>query len=47
MGARRMSARKKEKRRAHREKRLAQEQITTGEEDKDRKSGSSRSAPSR
>ena len=47
MGSRRMSARKKQKRRAHKEKRLAQEQIATGEEDKNQKSGSTRSSQPR
>jgi len=48
MGARRMSARKKEKRRAHKEKRLAQDQISTGKDNEERitnpppRSGSSR-----
>ena len=48
MGARRMSARKKQKRRAHKEKRLAQEQIPTGKDNEQRnynpppRSGSSR-----
>jgi len=47
MGARRMSASKKKKRRAHKEKRLIQEKVARGEEAKDAKGGSLRSASSR
>jgi len=47
MGARRMSARKKAKRRSHKEKRFEQERAAVAEEDKDRKFNSPRPAPTR